>query len=221
MTKKMANPLELLERALGRWKGRKNVKTFHFREISMLETSQIVGKLGNSISFGHDKIDAMMLKLILPSILIPLRHLINMSLTQRKFVIKWKISKVVPLLKDRNSNKLDPNEYRPVSLLSTTLKLIKRAAQTQLLQFFEDSGQLNSGGHAYRHFLSTTTTIAQICDQLYQAAEERKISSVMTLDQSAAFDCISHQLLLDKLKLYQVETDALEWIGNYLKYRSQ
>ena len=43
----------------------------------------------------------------------------------------------------------------------------------------------------------------------------------MTLDQTAAFDCVSHELLLGKLQRYKVGQDALDWIRDYLTGRTQ
>ena len=221
MWPKQSDPLNLLKQALDKWKNKDKVNTFSFKEISILETSNLVAKLGNSVSYGHDGIDALTFKLILPTILIPLNHLVNTSLKTNKFAMKWKLSKVIPLLKDKDSNRLSPAEYRPVSLLSTTSKVVERAAQLQLLKFMEDSGQMNGSGHAYRPGLSTTTTIAQICDTLYQSLELRNITSLLTVDQSAAFDTLSHDIMIQKMELYGLGQGAIEWLKDYLRLRSQ
>ena len=75
----------------------------------------------------------------------------------------------------------------------------------QLLDFLESTEQLNSSGHAYRAGLSTTTTIAQICEELYESAERKNIASLMTVDQSVAFDSLNHEIFIG-----QIET---VWIG--------
>ena len=43
----------------------------------------------------------------------------------------------------------------------------------------------------------------------------------MTVDQSAAFDTINHETLLNKLELYGIGEDAREWVRDYLKDRAQ
>ena len=216
MRGQISNPIDRLESALSRWQGRGNVPIFKFREISPAEVSCLVRGLGKSRSFGQDGIDVDFLKVILPGILNPLTYLINTSLRQGEWPNKWKIARVFPLLKDSSLNKMLPESYRPVSLLSTVSKVVERVAQVQLLEFFESTGQLNAAGHAYRKSLSTTTTIATIVDEMYQASEDKLISQLMTVDQSAAFDCISHQILLEKLEKYNVGTDARKWVANYL-----
>ena len=44
---------------------------------------------------------------------------------------------------------------------------------------------------------------------------------LLILDLSAAFDVVDHQLLLEKLKLYGFDRNAIQWTWSYLTYRSQ
>ena len=56
---------------------------------------------------------------------------------------------------------------------------------------------------------------------MYQGAEDKLLTSVMQIDQSAAFDVVSHRLLLEKMQRYNIGEGARKWILNYLSYRSQ
>ena len=51
--------------------------------------------------------------------------------------------------------------------------------------------------------------------------EEKKVSSVVLLDMSKAFDSINHELLLSKLRKIGVSTSAHKWFKSYLIDRSQ
>ena len=204
-----------------KWNKSDQIVPFNFKEISLAETAKLVANLSNTVSFGHDEIDAMTIKLILPQILIPLNFLINTSLRESKFAMKWKLARLLPLHKDKDSNRLDPTQYRPISLLSTVSKIVERAAQIQLLKFLEDSELLNPSSHAYKVGLSTTTTLAQICDRIYQGIENKDISEILTVDQSAAFDTINHEILLNKMELYGAGENARAWLKDYLVGRSQ
>ena len=44
---------------------------------------------------------------------------------------------------------------------------------------------------------------------------------VMMIDLSAAFDMVDHDLLLEKLKLHGLDSNAIQWIQSYLADRSQ
>ena len=177
--------------------------------------------MANSEAFGLDEIDSVALKPVAEEISGPLLHLINTSLISKRFAQKWKVAKVTPRLKSSELNKLEVSSYRPVAILSTVSKLVERNAQQQLLSYLEETKQMNNSNHAYRSALSTTTTLAEILDEIFQGAEERKKTSILLVDQSSAFDTVEHRILLRKLKAYNVGEDALEWIENYLSNRSQ
>ena len=139
------DPLRRLEAALLKWTGSQLVPEFNFRKVTLAETVKLISRLGNSSSSGQDRLDATFLKLVLPSISGPMMHIINESLEHSTWANKWKIGKVFPLLKDKKMDRLSPASYRPVCILPTVSKVVERAAQVQLQDFFESSGQLNQG----------------------------------------------------------------------------
>ena len=61
----------------------------------------------------------------------------------------------------------------------------------------------------------------QISDAIFNGCDANKISTLITLDQSAAFDVLRHQTLLRKLSLYNFGENVLNWIKSYLSHRSQ
>ena len=215
------DPLKRLRDALARWSESHLVTEFEFKEISLGETGKLVSRMGRSSACGLDGLDSNFLKLVLPSIVGPLRHITNASLRHSTWANKWKLGKILPLLKDKSLDTTSPASFRPVCILPTVSKIVERAAQRQLQEFFEKTGQLNTAAHAYRASHSTTTTIASISDDIFQAAEHKKIAQVMTMDQSAAFDCVSHEILIQKLREYRVGEKAIKWVRAYLSLRSQ
>ena len=107
-----------------------------------------------------------------------------------KFARKWKFARLLPRLKGSDLPRTDTSSYRPVAVLTTSSKLVERSAQQQLLAFLETTQQLNTSNHAYRRNLSTTMTLVEIMDKIHQGTEDKCITSLMALDQSAAFDCV-------------------------------
>ena len=215
------DPLSWLKKAMINWNKKGKFQKFHFREISISETVNLIGQLGNSTSFGIDEIDALAIKAATVHLTTPIRHLVNVSLMSSTYANKWKLSKLVPLLKSKELNKLHPSSYWPIAILPTISKIVEKAAQKQILEFFEVNKMLNENLHAYRQNRSTTTTLIDLTDKLYKSIDENKIASVMTIDQSAAFDCVPHQTLVDKLRIYNVGEDVLKWIQSYLSLRTQ
>ena len=58
-------------------------------------------------------------------------------------------------------------------------------------------------------------------DQWAQQVDDGKMVGVMMIDLSAAFDMVDHPLLLEKLKLFGLDEEVIQWFGSYLSGRSQ
>ena len=77
-----------------------------------------------------------------------------MSLTRNTFAMKWKISKLTPILKSKDMSLLDVSSYRPVVVVPLVSKLVERVAQQQLLNFLETTNK----------DFSTTKTLLEITE---------------------------------------------------------
>ena len=72
------DPHKILKMALQKWGPRADTRgKFSLREISLAETANLLSKLGNSKSFGHDGLDAVSLKMAAGSLVKPINFLIN------------------------------------------------------------------------------------------------------------------------------------------------
>ena len=68
---------------------------------------------------------------------------------------------------------------------------------------------------------STQTALLQMYDRWVQAASQGQVSGAVLLDLSAAFDLVSPEILLKKLRVYGLEEGFLSWIESYLTDRQQ
>ena len=214
------DPLKLLRNAFDRWTPETPVPIFHLKEVRREEILKILSNLKNSSAYGHDEIDAGTLKMAAPVIANAVMHVVNLSICTSIFPPKWKLGRVIPLLKSRELNTNLPSSYRPVSQLSLLSKITEKVVQGQLLTFLESTNQLNNGHHAYRTLLSTSTAVGHITDIIGEAIDNNKIAATMGIDQSAAFDCVNHALLMEKLEYYNIDENCRNWIQSYLNNRS-
>ena len=54
-----------------------------------------------------------------------------------------------------------------------------------------------------------------------KSASAGLVSCAIFLDLSSAFDLVDHSIFLNRLKIYQIQEDALNWITRYLHQRFQ
>ena len=107
-----------------------------------------------------------------------------------------------------------------MSNLSFMAKLIEKAAQIQLMAHFTEQNLLPKHQNAYRKHFSTETAILNICDNIWTNMENSKLTSIICLDLSVAFDTVNHSILLDVMRNYFGITDmALDGIQHYLRNR--
>ena len=58
-------------------------------------------------------------------------------------------------------------------------------------------------------------------DTWLEAVDNGDLAGVCMVDMSAAFDVVDTEILLEKLKLYGFDQNAIQWTWSYLTYRSQ
>ena len=189
----------------------------NFKPVDEDFVSKQIGRLNVKKATGHDGISAKVLKLARPVIVKPLTDLINLTIERSEFPDSTKNAMVTPLHK-KNSN-LDKENYRPVSILPVVSKIYERAINEQLSEFF--SQHFNVYLSAFRPGYGCQSTLLRIIEDWKQALDEKKYVAAILMDLSKAFDCLSHDLLLLKLKAYGVSENAVKLLKSYLTNRKQ
>ena len=114
-----------------------------------------------------------------------------------------------------------PN-FRPISNLAYLGKLAERFVRQQLMRYAELMDMLEPFQSAYRQGYLTETALLQVKTDILDAIDGKEVTCLVMLDLSAAFDTISHKLLINCLKYRIGITDTiLQWISSYLTNRSQ
>ena len=121
----------------------------------------------------------------------------------------------------KKGDKLERKNYRPVAILSPLSKVLEKVVYQQIYSYFTRNGLFHPNLQGYRRNRSTQTALLQIYDRWIRAANSGKLSGVVMLDLSAAFDLVDPDLMLRKLKIYGFDKDSLSWINSYLHNRFQ
>ena len=189
------------------------------KHVSEDKILKILTKLKPSKSCGVDGLDTYSLKIAAKVVAPVLHHIVVLSIMQCKFPTSWRVAKVLPLHKKDST--LEPKNYRPVSILSPLSKVLERVVYNQVYDYFSNNQLFHPSMMGFRKNRSTLTALLQMYDRWVNSAESGKISGVLLLDLSAAFDLVSSDILLKKLKVYGAQDCMLEWIGSYMTGRQQ
>jgi len=71
---------------------------------------------------------------------------------------------------------------------------------TRLRPHLLESTNFNKYQSAYRKGHSTETALLEILDRVYTAADDKQVIVLISLDMSAAFDAVDHEVLLQRLQ---------------------
>ena len=197
---------------------------FHVRQNASIqiqltdedEIIELVSDLSDA-SGGPDTIPTKIMKQVIHTIITPLTHICNISLTTGIFPQHLKLSKITPLHKQGNKQLYE--NYRPISILNCFSKILEKLMFNRLNKFFNDNDILIPNQHGFTKSKSTTSAILQLTDYVLKSFDQKKFVIGIFLDFKKAFDTVDHNILLTKLENYGIRDITLKWVTSYLSDR--
>lgn len=183
------------------------------------EVVSVIRSLRSSGSSGKDEISSKVLKSCAHLLSSPLAHIINASFECGKFPSLLKTAIIKPLPKKSNAE--TPDQFRPISVLSTFSKVIEKVFLNRLSSFIQINDLLSDDQYGFRKGLSTIDALFHFVSSLSSSLDRKDHALGVFLDLSKAFDVVNHTLLLSKLENLGFRGKAYEWISSYLLNRSQ
>ena len=180
---------------------------------------KIIKKFQPKYSCDSQGVSTKMVKFIGAEIAIPLSHIFNLSLQSGQFPSALKQCRVIPIFK--SGNKLECDNYRPISLLSSISKVLEKIVAEKLVQHLLFNDLLCHHQYGFLPNRSTEHNLMQIVNFVSKALNEGQYCIGVFLDLRKAFDVCSHDILLKKLKRMGIKGIAHTWFMNYLSGRSQ
>lgn len=168
---------------------------------------------------GYDTISINFIKKHEGPMAVGISYLFNICMTEGVFPELLKTAKIIPVFK--KGDKLEVNNYRPVSLLPCIGKILEKLLYTRVMKFLSKQEILSDNQYGFRPGSSTEIAATNMVNLFQDALDEGKVSAAIFIDLSKAFDAIDHNIMFEKLSLYGIRGQTLLIIKNYFHNRNQ
>jgi len=150
---------------------------------------------------------------------VPLCHIFEASFLSQQLPAEWKHAYVTPIFKKGKT--CDANNYRPISLTSTCCRVMERIINCELLDYLVKNVLITKDQFGFMKRRSTCANLLESLNDWVVNVESKLITDVLYIDFRKAFDSVSHNKLLIKLKAYGIEGNLIGWIESFLYNRTQ
>jgi hypothetical protein len=183
------------------------------------EIANIIDSLKSDSSPGHDRIPSKFFKYCRNDVAPVVSHLANLCFAQGVFPTELKRSLVTPVHK--SGNKSDPNNYRPISVLTSISKILEKLINNRLVQYLNKFNLLSNSQFGFRKGKSTEDAILNLTTLISKEVENGKKCLATFLDLKKAFDTVSVPILVKKLERIGIRGKPLGLLSDYLSGRNQ
>lgn len=187
--------------------------------ITQDEVLKAIKSLDINKASGPDLVSPKILKEGMHQLAYPFTKLFNLSLSLKKYPDSWKKANVTAIHK--KDSPTNPNNYRPISLLSNEGKLMERCIHNHLNQYLTTNNIITPFQSGFRNGDSTVNQLLFLYHEFSKALDENKEIRIVFCDISKAFDRVWHRGLLFKLRSIGISNDLVEWFSDYLHNRQQ
>jgi hypothetical protein len=170
-------------------------------------------------SAGHDALRPQLLKENGGSLVKPIAHIVNLSLSQGVVPNALKIAQITPVYKAGDCSCV--NNYRPISVLTALSKILEKIVGKRVTSFLDKHSVISNNQFGFRRGHSCELPLVLATDYIRKALDEGDHVIGVFLDLRKAFDVVSHQILLSKLSHYGIRGLPLRWFTSYLSDRKQ
>lgn len=192
--------------------------SFTLTTITPTEVQQAISDT-KSGGAGPDGLEMKFIKIASHILAFPLCYLFNLSISTSEVPAMWKNARVTPIHK--SGDPLDPNNYRPISIISTVAKIFEKVIFKRLFKYVNDFSVLSDMQSGFRPNYSTTTALTKFVNDVASSLDNNMPTGAIFIDLTKAFDLVNHYLLLDKLHNIGLCKQSLFWFNSYLHFRRQ
>ena len=148
-----------------------------------------------------------------------LAELVNLSISQSTYPTLYKKTRVIPLHK--GGSKTTVTNYRPISLAPVISKIIEKVICEQTTDYLTQNNIIPKTQFGFRKGHQTSHLLQAFVNDLMKAKRKSNLSLAIFCDYSKAFDTLSHEILIGKMKKLGFNFETIKWFQSYLSGRVQ
>ena len=196
-----------------------NDSTFDI-DFSASRIKPLLDNLDINKAQGPAAISGAVLKNCSKTLAYPLSILFTLTYNTGYIPQEWKLANVVRVFKKDDKNKV--TNYRPISLTSLVMKVLERILYDELFTRTIDKIDKRQHGFLKNKIKSCNTNLLLFTESIARSLHEKIGTDVIYFDFTKAFDTVSHDLILRKLKTqYNIDGTLLKFFTEYLRCRKQ
>ncbi|CAH1972756.1 unnamed protein product [Acanthoscelides obtectus] len=158
------------------------MRHFNFEKVSFNDVRDAINSLKRKNSKDIYDMSTLLIKMIKNQIVMPLTKLINICIECGIFPDCLRRAVFT------NGDTDNIASYRPISLL--------------MVLHFETDNMFYLNQFGFRSQKNTTFAVLELVDDIIDAFEEKEFLQTIFCDLSKTFDCVSHTILIRKLRMY-------------------
>jgi hypothetical protein len=182
------------------------------RDVSTQEVLDELARLPNKKAPGPDKIPNEALKACREEISPTIAELARAYFNIGYFPSAFRETTTIVLRKKGKKDYSLPGSYRPIALENTLAKVIEGLIASRITKAFEENSLLPRTQMGARSGRATTTALSLLTTTVHSVWQKHPgyVASMLSLDLSGAFDKVSHERLLARLR----SKGSPEWLCN-------
>lgn len=192
---------------------------FFCTQVTEDEISLIIDNLKNSKACDVYGLSNFCVKLHKKALVKNLTILMNKQLFKGEYPKCLKIGVVSPIYK--SSSKSNVLNYRPITVSPIFSKIFENVMLRRMENHLCNNKILHCNQFGFRYKSNTEIAIAHILNDVYSNLDKGKATSLVCIDLSKAFDCLNHDILIDKLSKLDFGKTFFNLLKSYLTDRLQ
>ena len=154
--------------------------TFELELLTIDGLRKLVNDIPVGKADGLDGIPTCLLKMSFTFIASSLTHIFNLVISTGIIPKDWKSARVTPIFKA--DSKVDPANYRPISVLSVIAKLFEKTIFNQVYAYLTVNKLLSKYQSGFRPLHSTLTALIDITDNWYLNIDDGLTNAILFID---------------------------------------